>query len=119
MKATSLLVFVCLGAAWAQSIAGPGAAAAAAPTMPDVPEDTVIAIFGDGTKFTMGDFKKIYAALPPPNQQMALRDRAQWLHQWELLRKLTKMAEVAKLDQETPYKEAIEYGSMNVLAQAQ
>ena len=53
----------------------------------------MVAIFGDGTKFTMADFRKIFEALPPTNQQMALRNRGQWLHQWELLRKLTKMAE--------------------------
>ena len=79
----------------------------------------MVAIFGDGTKFTMGDFRRIYSALPPANQQMALRNREQWLHQWELLRKLTKMAEDAKLDQESPYKETLAYGRMNVLATAQ
>jgi parvulin-like peptidyl-prolyl isomerase len=87
--------------------------------MPDLPGETVVAIFGDGTKFTMAEFRKIFEALPPANQQMALRNREQWLHQWELLRKLTKMAEDAKLDQESPYKEALDYGRMNVLAQAQ
>ena len=45
--------------------------------------------------------------LPAPNQQMAMRNREQWLHQWELLRKLTKLAEEAKLDQESPYKESL------------
>jgi parvulin-like peptidyl-prolyl isomerase len=50
---------------------------------------------------------------------MALRDRELWLHQWELLRKLTKMAEDAKLDQESPYKESLAYGRMYVLSQAQ
>uniref|UniRef100_Q02AM9 PpiC-type peptidyl-prolyl cis-trans isomerase n=1 Tax=Solibacter usitatus (strain Ellin6076) TaxID=234267 RepID=Q02AM9_SOLUE len=114
MKASSLcILFLCLGAAWAQTAAPPPA------TLPDVPDDTVIAIFGDGTKLTMAEFKRIYNALPPANQQMALRDRAQWLHQWEMMRKLTKMAEQAKLDQESPYKEAIDYGRMNVLATAQ
>jgi peptidyl-prolyl cis-trans isomerase C len=67
----------------------------------------------------MGEFRKIYEALPPANQQMALRNREQWLHQWDLLRKLTKMAEEAKLDQESPYKETLAYGRMNVLATAQ
>jgi peptidyl-prolyl cis-trans isomerase C len=117
MKAISLFVFLCLGAAWAQSPAGP--AGPPAPTMPDLPEDTVVAIFGDGTKFTFGDFKRIYTALPPNNQQLALRNREEFLHQWEMMRKLTKAAEAAKLDQESPYKEAIEYGRMNVMAQAQ
>jgi parvulin-like peptidyl-prolyl isomerase len=87
--------------------------------MPELPDEEVVAIFGDGTKFTMGDFKKIYVALPPANQQMALRNRETWLHQWDLLRKLTKMAEEAKLDQESPYKETLAYGRMNVLATAQ
>ena len=132
MKAISLLVFACLGSAWAQSTAAQAATpaaqppstptatpAASAPTIPDLPDDTVVAIFGDGKKLTMGEFKRIYAALPPPNQQMALRDRAVFLHQWEMMRKLTKMAEAAKLDLESPYKEALEYGRMNVLAQAQ
>src|SRR5450755_1078443 len=94
MKVIFLLAFACLSAIWAQS-APP--AAAAASTLPDLPDDTVVAVFGDGTKFTMGNFRKIYEALPPANQQMALRNREVWLHQWELLRKLTKMAETPKL----------------------
>jgi parvulin-like peptidyl-prolyl isomerase len=98
----------------------PGAPAAQpAPSIPDLPDDTVVAIFGDGTKFTMADFKRFYLALPAPNQQMALRNRETFLHQWEMMRRLTKMAEAAKLDQESPYKEALEYGRMNVLAQAE
>jgi peptidyl-prolyl cis-trans isomerase C len=116
MKVLSLLIFASFSAIWAQSTPP---AAAAPPAMPDLPGETVVAIFGDGTKFTMADFRKIFEALPPANQQMALRNREQWLHQWELLRKLTKMAEDAKLDQESPYKEALAYGRMNVLAEAQ
>jgi peptidyl-prolyl cis-trans isomerase C len=50
---------------------------------------------------------------------MAMRNREQWLHQWELLRKLTKQAEEAKLDQESPYKETLLYQRMNVLATGQ
>jgi hypothetical protein len=116
MKVICLLAFATFSAMWAQT-----APPAAAPqrTLPDLPDDTVVAIFGDGTKFTMGNFRKIYEALPPANQQMALRDRELWLHQWELLRKLTKMAEDAKLDQESPYKESLAYGRMYVLSQAQ
>src|ERR1039457_6240958 len=104
MKVFCLLAFASFAAIWAQSAPAP---AAPAPSMPDLPDDAVVAIFGDGTKFTMGNFRKIYEALPPANQQMALRNREQWLHQWELFRKLTKMAEEAKLDQESPYKETL------------
>jgi peptidyl-prolyl cis-trans isomerase C len=117
MKVLSLLIFASFSSIWAQS--APAPAVAPPPAMPDLPGETVVAIFGDGTKFTMADFRKIFEALPPPNQQMALRNREQWLHQWELLRKLTKMAEDAGLDQQSPYKEALAYERMNVLAQAQ
>jgi hypothetical protein len=118
MKASSFLVFACLGIAFAQQ-SPTGPAAMPLPPMPDLPEDTVVAVFGDGTKFTMGEFKRIFSALPPPNQQMAMRNRQEFLHQWEMMRRLTKMAEAAKLDQESPYKEALEYGRLNVMAQAQ
>ena len=117
MKVFCLLAFASFSAIWAQS--APGAPAAAPPAMPDLPDDAVVAIFGDGTKFTMGNFRKVFEALPPVNQQMALRNREQWLHQWELFRKLTKMAEDAKLDQESPYKETLAYQRMTVLATAQ
>ncbi len=121
MKVLCLLAFAGLGAVWAQpaQVSPAPGSPAAGPALPDLPDETVVAIFGDGTKFTMGDFRRIYSALPPQNQQMALRNREQWLHQWELLRKLTKMAEGGKLDQESPYKETLAYGRMNVLATAQ
>src|SRR5260370_37174513 len=121
MKVLSLRIFASSSAAWAQTAPAPATAPATArpPAMPDLPGETVVAIFGDGTKFTMADFRKIFEALPPANQQMALRNREQWLHQWELLRKLTKMAEDAKLDQESPYKEALTWVRMNVLPEGQ
>src|ERR1039458_4114039 len=126
MKVSYLLAFVCFSAAWAQSAAPPPSAAAPSalppvdtPKMPNLPDEAVIAVLGDGSKFTMGDFKKIYAILPPANQQMALRSPEQFLHQWEMMRKLTQMAEKGKLAEESPYKEALQYARMNVLAQAQ
>lgn len=119
MKVLCLLLFASFSAIWAQPAPGAPGAPAAAPAMPDLPDDAVVAIFGDGAKFTMGDFRKIFAALPPVNQQMALRNREQWLHQWELFRKLTKLAEDAKLDQQSPYKETLAYQRMTVLATAQ
>jgi peptidyl-prolyl cis-trans isomerase C len=114
MKAFNLLVFICLGSAWAQT-APP---AAPAPQMPNLPDEAVIATFDDGTKFTMGDFKKYYHVLPEANQQMALRDRAAFLHQWALFRKLAKQAEEQKLGEQSPYKEALEYGRMQLMIQA-
>src|ERR1035441_279423 len=117
MKVCCLLAFASFSAIWAQT--APDSAPAAPPAMPNLPNETVVAIFGDGTKLTMGEFKRIFEAMPPANQQMALRNREQWLHQWELLRKLTKIAEDAKLDQESPYKESLDFARMNVLATAE
>src|SRR5262245_42345897 len=111
MKPICLFVFVC--AAWAQTAPAP-----AVPAMPELPDSTVIATFEDGTKFTMGDFKAYYTVLPPANQQMALRDRAAFLHQWGVLRKLAKLADEKKLGEKSPYKAAIEHARMQVLVQA-
>ena len=66
----------------------------------------------------MGDFKKIYAILPPQNQQMALRDRKNFLQQWAFMRRLSKMAEDQKLDEQSPTKEALAYYRMMILSQA-
>ena len=120
MKVLCLLAFAGLSAVWAQTApVAPAQGIPAAPAVPNLPGDTVLAILGDGTKFTMADFLNVYNSLPPANQQMALRNRETWIHQWELMRKLTKQAEEAKLDQESPYKEAIAFARMNVLASAQ
>jgi peptidyl-prolyl cis-trans isomerase C len=122
MKVFSLLVFICLGAGWAQTApsAAPsaGPSAAPAPQMPNLPDEAVIATFDDGTKFTMGDFKKYYHVLPESNQQMAIRDRAEFLHQWALFRKLAKQADELKMGEQSPFKEALEYARMQVLIQA-
>jgi len=114
MKVLGILLFSCLVAAKAQALP-----AAPEPKLPDLPEETVICTFDDGVAFTMGEFKRVYGALPPDMQQMALRNRSEWLHEYSLMRKLTKMAEESKLDQESPYKEALNYSRLAVLSQAQ
>ena len=119
----SLLLTLIVGAACAQTqpppmqLPPPGAPPQA--TMPDLPDDTLIATLDDGTRLTMGDFRKIYAALPPQNQSAVLRDRKNFLQQWSLMRKLAMMAEKEKLDQASPFKEAIEYNRMAILSQAE
>jgi peptidyl-prolyl cis-trans isomerase C len=140
MKAFIFLAFTCLGAVSLGKIGAqtpppkapvrhtppapaPPAPSAPAPSasatqLPDLADETVVAKFDDGTTFTMGDFKKYYQVLTPQNQQMALRDRSVFLHQWALFRKLAREAEEHKLDQQSPYKEAAEYARMQVLIQA-
>ena len=102
------LALLCLHALSAQAL----------PPMPKLPDDTPIAEFDDGTKFTMGDFKKVYSVLSPAQQQMAMRDRMQFLQQWAFMRKLAHMAEEEKLAEKTPYKEAIEQYRLQILSEA-
>jgi peptidyl-prolyl cis-trans isomerase C len=114
MKVLSVFVFSGLLLVRAQNPAAPSAT-----TLPDLPDEALICTFDDGAKFTMGDFKRVYGALPPQLQQMAITNRQEFLHEYSLMRKLTKMAEAKKLDQESPYKEALDFSRMMVLSQAQ
>jgi peptidyl-prolyl cis-trans isomerase C len=86
--------------------------------MPDIPDQTTIAVFDDGVKLTMADFKKIFAVLPPDNRALVLRDRKSFLQQWAFMRKLAHMGEEAKLDQASPAKEQLEYYRLMILSQA-
>ena len=112
MKSLFLLAVVWLRAASAQISPTP------APPMPALPDDAVVAEFDDGTKFTMGDFKRVYAILSPAQQQLALHDRRQFLQQWAFMRKLARMAVEAKIDQQSPYKDAIEHSRLQILSEA-
>jgi peptidyl-prolyl cis-trans isomerase C len=111
MKGLAFLVFSC-GLAGAQVGAPPPAG------LPDLPEQTVIAVFDDGAKLTMGDLKNIYAILPPNAQQGAVRDPKAFLEQWGLFRKLAAFAVTKKLDQASPTREALEYNRLFLLSQA-
>lgn len=115
MKSLSLLVFACLGAVWAQTVPAPPAA----PPVPNIPEDAVIAVFEDGAKLTMREFRSLYSVLPPQYLQMAQQSREQFMHYYAVMRKMTQLAENAKLDQQSPYKDAIEINRMMVLMEAQ
>jgi len=114
MKALSVFLFASLLAVRAQTPAAPPAA-----SLPDLPDETVVCTFDDGVKLSMGEFKKVYGALPPQLQQMAITNRQEFLHEYSLMRKLTKLAEEKKLDQDSPYKEALDFSRMMVLSQAQ
>lgn len=114
MKTLSLLVFACLGALYAQTMT-PGPPISALPNLAD---DQVIAQFDDGVKFTMGDFKKLYPALPPPLQSAAVKDPTEFFHEYAVMRKYTQLAEKEKLDTQSPYKEALMFQRMYTLYQA-
>jgi peptidyl-prolyl cis-trans isomerase C len=111
MKSLALFVLAC-GVLAAQVAAPPPG------VLPNVPEETVIAVFDDGTKLTMGEFKAYYGVMPPNQQQGIMHDRKAFLEQWALLRKLAAIAEKKKLEQASPNKEALEYNRLLVLSQA-
>jgi len=119
MKVLNVFLFACCSVAWAQTAPAPGPGGTPAPQMPDIPDQTTIAVFDDGVKLTMADFKKIFAVLPPDNQPMALRDRKTFLQQWAFMRKLAQMAEKQKLDLESPAREQLDYSRLMILSQAE
>jgi len=119
MKVLNVFLFACCSVAWAQTAPAPGPGGTPAPQMPDIPDQTTIAVFDDGVKLTMGDFKKIFAVLPPDNQPLALRNRQTFLQQWAFMRKLAQMAEKQKLDLESPAREQLDYSRLMILSQAE
>lgn len=113
MKSTLLCVCLASAALWAQ-IPPTTAPPPAAPITPD----TVVATV-DGKKLTAGDVRKLVGALPPQNQQHFANDPKEFLRQRALLEKLSALAEKSKLDQQSPFKERLEYQRQLILSQAQ
>jgi len=111
MKVLSL--FACVGAI----LSAQGQPPAPVPDFPDLPDNTVIAVFDDGTQYSLGEYKKLYAALPG-NQQVMLRNRKEFLEQYALMRRLARLAEEEKLDRTSPNKEALEFNRQYLLSQA-
>ena len=138
MNAPAFALFVCLGVAWAQTT--PPAAddrgerlrrqaaeaasaqtarpAAAGAKLPDLPNETVIAVFDDGAPFTMGDFKRIVSILPQQSQQLAVVNPKGIVQWWAGMRKLARMGEEEKLDQASPTKDQLAYNRTLILGQA-
>jgi parvulin-like peptidyl-prolyl isomerase len=111
MKALSFLILSCLivpgvDAAWAQS----------APSSPAPPagetSDTVIATFDDGVTMTAGQYQALLAA----NASWQGQNREQVIHKYGVLRKAAALAKSRKLDEKSPYKEALEFSTMVSLA---
>ena len=112
MKLLSILLFACF-AGQAQN------APPAALEFPNIPDETVIAKFDDGVSLTVLEFKRIIAVLPPEAQQNAIKERETFIKQWALMRKLVRMAEGQKLDDQSPTRESLQYYRMMVLSQAE
>ena len=93
-------------------------AAQGPPGGPPKPAGAVIATV-DGKKVTYGDVEKYVRGLPPQMQQTAMQNRKQFIQQYGLMLRLNGLAEKAKLDQKSPYKESLEAARMQILTQAQ
>jgi peptidyl-prolyl cis-trans isomerase C len=112
---TILLTTLCAAGLSAQTPSAP----APARSLPNLPEDTVVAVFDDGTPFTMKDLRGVFSALPEQLQQNALSNPKDFIRQWGMMRKLSLMATQEKLDQESPAKEQIEYARLTILSSAE
>lgn len=116
MKYTVFLAFLCFGAI----------SLSAQPKIPDMgnaawaklPEDTVIAKFDDYS-LTVGTLKVFASFVDPGSQTGIAMDATKFIEQFALMRKLTKLGEAEKLDQQTPTREQIEYLRMQTLATAE
>jgi hypothetical protein len=115
MKVLALSLFFGLACVWAQV---PAPAEAPPPPLPDLPDSEVIAVFGD-TNFTMADVRKYIAALPPENQQLALRDPRLWMQSWARMVHMAHLAEKDKLEERSPTREQLEFQRLLLLAQAE
>jgi len=94
----------------------PAGKAAGNPGMPPpVPPDTVVAEIG-GKKYTAAELDKLIGGMPVQFQP-AIRSNPRNLTQIFVFRVLEKMAEAEKLDQQSPYKEQLEWMRTQYLAQ--
>jgi peptidyl-prolyl cis-trans isomerase C len=82
-----------------------------------MPPGQVVATI-DGSKVTAGDLQTVLRAYPPQAQQAALKDRRQFLEQYGVMRRLYAEAQKARLDQQSPWKEQLDYIRMQMLTQA-
>ena len=57
--------------------------------------------------------------MPPQYQQKIQSDRRTFIEQYGLLLRLSAEARKDKLDQQSPYKEEIEYATMQILQRAE
>lgn len=121
MKSPCFLLLVCLSAASAQTPAPPlasprpalpSAQPKAAPAFPDLPEPTVIAEFQDGTKFTVGDLKQLYPALPAAMQNAVKQDPVEFFHEYATMLKYQQIALEKKLDEQSPTKEVLAFSRL-------
>ena len=80
----------------------------------ELPPATVVATV-DGQKITAAQLQAILRNVPAPVQQKIEGDRKEFVTQYAMFMRLVDMARKQKLEQQSPYKENIEYQTMVVL----
>jgi peptidyl-prolyl cis-trans isomerase C len=95
----------------------PGTPAIGAPSAAAIPPDTVVLEVA-GKKYTRAEVDELIASLPPQYQQQA-HGQPQILNQLFLMKHLAEDAEKSGLDKQSPYKDALAFGRVQVLSQAE
>lgn len=84
---------------------------------PVIGPDTVVATV-DGKPVTAAEIQGLFRTVGPQVQQNAAKDPQAFLRQYAMLKRLSEHAEKNKLDQKSPYREALAAGRMQILYQA-
>lgn len=86
------------------------------PALPDLPDKAAVASCDDGHVITMAEMRGLLVAV---NNPQAAANPKEFLNQWCMMRKLARLAQEDKLDQESPTKEELIWSESYVLAQAE
>jgi peptidyl-prolyl cis-trans isomerase C len=81
------------------------------------PDDAVVAVV-DGKEITYAEIRSFLDAMPAQNRAAALQSPEDFLRQYALMGKLSTLAEERKLDEQTPYKQQLDYNRKMVLSTA-
>jgi hypothetical protein len=85
--------------------------------LPGVPDETVVAEFGDGRELSAGELRGLYLAMDPQVRAGFERDPMAWLRRYATFRHLATLARKEQLDQMSPIREALEYSRILLLSQ--
>jgi len=106
MKALFPLAVLCASFGWAQS---------APPASGDQP-DTVMAIFEDGSKMTLGEFKTLIPLLSETYRPTAEQNPEKFLHLYGVIKRAAAAAKSQNMADDAKYKPGIDFAMMETLA---
>ena len=106
MKALFSLAVLCASFGWAQS---------APPASGDQP-DTVMAIFEDGSKMTLGEFRTLIPLLSETYRPTAEQNPEKFLHLYGVIKRAAAAAKSQNMADDAKYKPGIDFAMMETLA---